>query len=240
MEQKSFLDRIFPDMGLRPLWLTVLSALCLVVYRYHGGLRACPEWFVPWGRSLTGIDSNLFHRFGWYHLSAFVVLMLVPLFVCRIAGMKPTDLGLSPRKAGTEFLLVLGLWVAFLPAAWVLSGTEPFARYYPRLPQAEKDASLFLAYEGLYLVKWIAWEFFFRGFMLFGFKKDLGTKAVLISTIAYVLMHFGKPEAEVFASLAAGFILCWIALRAKSIWPGVALHWLVATSLDFFASTWWR
>jgi len=236
----SFLDRIYPGMGGRPVWLTVLSALCLIVYWHHGSQRACPDWFVEWSRATTGIEATRFHEHGWGHLSAVVVLMLVPLVVCRIAGMRPTELGLSIRGARREIILVLAMWAAFLPVVWLMSRTGSFQRMYPRLPQAEQDVGLFLAYEGFYFVKWVAWEFFFRGFMLFGFKRDLGSRAVLVSTIPFVLMHFGKPEAEVFASLAAGFILCWIALRSKSIWPGVILHWLVATSMDFFASTWWR
>ena len=76
--------------------------------------------------------------------------------------------------------------------------------------------------------------------MLFAFAKDLGSKSVLVSTIPFVLMHFGKPQAEVYSSVAAGFILGWLAWRSRSIWPGVILHWLVATSMDFFASRWWR
>jgi membrane protease YdiL (CAAX protease family) len=64
----------------------------------------------------------------------------------------------------------------------------------------------------------------------------MGSRAVIVSTIPFVIMHFGKPQPEVYGSLAAGFILCWLALRSNSIWPGVLLHWLVATSMDVFAA----
>lgn len=239
-KRTSALERVFPGMGFRPLWLTLVSALCLIVYWHHGSRSACPEWFVERSRAFWGIEPLRFHEHGWSHLTAVAVLMVVPLVVTAIARISPLELGLSIRGAKRELLLVLGLWAAFLPVVWYMSGTASFQRMYPRLPEAETDAALFLTYEAFYFVKWVAWEFFFRGFMLFGFKRDLGTRAVLVSTIPFVLMHFGKPEPEVFASLAAGFILCWIALRSKSIWPGVLLHWLVATSMDFFASTWWR
>jgi membrane protease YdiL (CAAX protease family) len=239
-DRTSLLDRVYPGMGWRPLWLTVTSALCLVVYWHYGSRSQSPEWFVEWSTGLWDIEVLRFHEHAWGHLSAVVVLMALPLLVACLGGYRPLDLGLGVRGAKREILLVLGLFAAFVPVVWLMSGTEAFQRTYPRLPQAETDAGLFLTYEGFYLVKWVAWEFFFRGFMLFGFKRDIGTRAVLISTIPFVLMHFGKPQAEVFASLAAGFILCWIALRSKSIWPGVLLHWLVASSMDFFASTWWR
>ncbi len=53
-------------------------------------------------------------------------------------------------------------------------------------------------------------------------------------------MHIGKPEAEVLGAVVAGLVLCYLAMRSRSIWPGVLLHSLVASTMDFFASTWWR
>jgi membrane protease YdiL (CAAX protease family) len=43
-----------------------------------------------------------------------------------------------------------------------------------------------------------------------------------------------------FSAFLAGLILCYIALRSKSIWPGVFLHSMVATTMDFFAAAWRR
>jgi membrane protease YdiL (CAAX protease family) len=240
MSVTKLMDRVFPGMGWRPLVLALVTMLCLVIYVHHGGGRACPEWFMAWSRELWGIPFARFHQHGWRHVSAMVLLMILPLGVCAALGFRVMDLGLSVRHSRREFLLVLVLWAAFLPVVWLFSSTDSFVRTYPRLPQAEHDMMLFFLYEGFYLVKWVAWEFFFRGFLLFGFHRDMGSRAVLFSTVPFVLMHIGKPEAEVFASIAAGFILCWIALRSRSIWPGVLLHWLVATSMDFFASQWWR
>ena len=80
----------------------------------------------------------------------------------------------------------------------------------------------------------------FDGLFIHPFQKDFLSRAVLLSTLPFVVIHFGKPELESMGALLAGLILCFIALRGKSIWPGVLLHWLVATTLDFFASTWWH
>ena len=135
---------------------------------------------------------------------------------------------------------MLALWLIFVPVIWYFSSTPSFAAYYPRLKAARADAGLFFLYQAYYLVKWTAWEFFFRGFMLFGFRRDLGASAILISTIPFVIMHVGKPEAEVFSAFVGGMILCAIALKSRSIWPGVIIHSMVATTMDFFASTWWR
>lgn len=234
---RPLLERIFPGMGVRPLWMSVLAALCLVFYFHEGRPSRCPRWFLDLSLAVTGVEARLFHHHLWAHVSAVVILMAVPLLAGFVLeGWRPAELGLSARGAKREFLLVIGLWIAFLPVVWWFSGTEAFLQKYPRLPEARGNLRLLLAYDGCYLVKWIAWEFFFRGYMLLGFKRDFGNRAVLVSTIPFVLMHFGKPEAEVYGALPAGLILCAIALRARSVWPGVLLHWLVASSMDFFAA----
>ncbi|MHC4492235.1 MAG: CPBP family glutamic-type intramembrane protease [Planctomycetota bacterium] len=234
---RALVERLFPGMGVRPLWMSVLAVLCLVFYFHEGRPSQCPAWFLNLSLAFTGVEARIFHHHLWAHCSAVVILMAVPLLACFVLeGWRPSELGLSARGAKREFILVIGLWLAFLPVVWWFSGTDAFLQRYPRLPEARGNLQLLLAYDGCYLIKWIAWEFFFRGYMLLGFKRDFGNRAVLISTIPFVLMHFGKPEAEVYGALPAGLILCAIALRARSIWPGVLLHWLVASSMDFFAA----
>lgn len=56
----------------------------------------------------------------------------------------------------------------------------------------------------------------------------------------FVVAHWGKPEAEIFGAIAAGFILCRLSLSGKSIFPGMLLHFLVAGSMDFLTCTFWR
>ena len=129
------------------------------------------------------------------------------------------------------------LFAAILSAtALVFAASGTFAGAPPKV----SSLRLYLLDEGFYLVKWVAWEFFFRGFMLFGFGRDFLHRSVLVSTIPFTIMHFGKPELEALGALIAGLVLCYIALRSKSIWPGVLLHWLVASTMDFFASDFWR
>lgn len=237
---RRFLADFRPDFGWRPVALAATASWALILYWYHGSTRDAPRWFIDWETRLTGIEVELFHRHGWAHAMAVALLLVVPLIVARLAGMGPRDLGLGIRGAGREVILVLGLWLLIVPVIWWASTTPGFATYYPRLGAARTDAGLFLAYQAHYLVKWTAWEFFFRGFLLFGFRKDFGDASIVISTIPFTIMHVGKPEAEAFSAFLGGFVLCLIALRSKSIWPGVIIHSLVATTMDFFASSWWR
>ena len=123
--------------------------------------------------------------------------MLVPLLICWVGeGWTPRDLGFRVKGAGPEVLVVLGLWAFMIPIVWALHDQPGFNTTYPRLRASESSAELFFLFEGMYLVKWMAWEFFFRGFMLFAFRKDFMDRAILMSTIPFTLMHYGKPELE--------------------------------------------
>ena len=238
---EQLVDRAFAGMGWRPFYLVSVGSLALVAYTIVGRKSAPPSWFVAASRALTGIESLGFHRHGWAHLSALVILMLVPLLVSYWGERwGPRFLGLSLRGSAKEFVVVTVLWLLFVPVIYIAAGTPSFAKTYPRLRAIETDAALFVAYQAYYLVKWTAWEFFFRGFLLFGLWPDMRGRAVLVSTIAFTAMHAGKPPAELLGSFFAGLILCFIAYRGRSIWPGVFLHSMVATTMDFFGSSFWR
>jgi membrane protease YdiL (CAAX protease family) len=237
---EAVLERVYPGMGWRPLWLSALATWAFVLYYHHGQPRVAPAWFIELGTGLTGIEVVGFHQHGWAHLTAVLLLFLIPMGICWLAeGWTPVDLGFRVRGTKREFLIVLGMWLTFIPVIWLFSGTEAFDRTYPRLGPAETDAALFFYYQAFYLVKWTSWEFFFRGFILFGFEHDFGIKAVLVSCIPYALVHVGKPEMEMISAFLGGLILCAIALKSRRLWPGVFLHSTVATTMDFFASAWW-
>ncbi len=228
-------------MGWRPLYLSAFATWAMVLYHHHGGTTNAPDWFIDLCIDHTGLALVEFHQHLWAHLSAVVLLMIAPLILCFYAeGWTPRDLGFRVKGALPEIGVALGLWLAVVPFVWWVHDQRSFQAVYPRLEAADTSMELYFLFESVYLVKWIAWEFFFRGFMLFAFQKDFMRRSVLISTIPFTLMHYGKPELEMASAVIAGLILCFIALRSRSIWPGVLLHWLVASTMDFFASSWWR
>ncbi len=239
---ESIVQRLFPGMGWRPLYLTAVATWLMVLYHHHGSQYEAPTWFIEASRDLLGIELLELHQHLWSHLSAVVLLMLIPLALCWLAeGWSPRELGFRVAGTGRETLVVLGMWAVMVPIVYLIhESSASFQATYPRLRAAETSLELYLLFEGFYLVKWIAWEFFFRGFLLFGLARDFMSRAILVSTIPFTLMHYGKPELEMASAMIAGLILCYIALRGRSIWPGVLLHWLVASTMDFVASSFWR
>jgi len=226
-------------MGIRPVYLTVIATALMILYWYLSKSSYMPDWFLELSREWTGVGGKAFHARLWSHLTCLVLLAIVPTVLTGITDrMSLGELGLGVRNAGREFIIVTVLYVLFVPFVLYFSTWPGFQKTYPRIHLASTSVQVFVLFHLLYLIKWAAWEYFFRGWMLFAFKRDFGTRSVLISTIPFALMHYGKPQIETLSAIAAGFILCWLALKGRSIWPGVLIHAAVSTTMEMFAARW--
>ena len=91
------------------------------------------------------------------------------------------------------------------------------------------------AWEGLYAAQFVSLEFFFRGFILNGLRRALGSNAIFVMIVPYCMIHYGKPMPETLGAIGAGLILGTLALRTRSIWGGVLIHISVALTMDVLA-----
>jgi hypothetical protein len=71
--------------------------------------------------------------------------------------------------------------------------------------------------------------------MVHGLKKYAGFYSVIIMTVPYCMIHFGKPMGETFAAIFAGIALGTMSLKSRSIALGVFLHYSVAITMDMAA-----
>jgi membrane protease YdiL (CAAX protease family) len=88
------------------------------------------------------------------------------------------------------------------------------------------------------------WEFFFRGFLLFGLQKTFLRTwgAVIAQALVFMLLHWAwkdhnqasKPSLEVLSAFPGGIILGVLALRTRSFLYGFLAHWAISMTLDLF------
>lgn len=201
------------------------AALGMTVWFYAA--RVLPS-FVPscstaMGRSMIWAGSIL--------LGQLFIPILVVKFVMR---ERLRDYGLNCRLAMSELPMYLGLLVFVLGLVWLCSGLPSFQAKYPLfLPSAGKGFWLqFWLWEVVYLLSFIAVEFFFRGFLIHGLKQRFGFSAVFVAMMPYCQVHFGKPLLETLGSIVAGVALGFFSLKSRSILPGVIVHAGVALGMD--------
>src|SRR5439155_23413116 len=121
-----------------------------------------------------------------------------------------------------------------VPLVALCSGAERFQDVYPfyRIHSRDQVGAEFVRWEVLYALQFVALEFFFRGFIVHGTKHRFGAYAVFVMVIPYCMIHYHKPMPEAFASIVAGVGLGLVSLVTRSIWPGAALHIMVALGMD--------
>lgn len=231
----------------RRTWIHLaVGAVSLTVFWYYGRSDSYREYF---GSPPADLDSLWpLVPFGYFALGAVLYRMGIPFLVARLAyGLSFRDLGVPFGRVtpvGDEPGRVKGVgWiylVAFLAIAPALVLASHGPDYLAKYPLARDIISPeqgiwivhFLVYEALYGLVFVSGESFWRGYLTFGMERDLGLYGLPLMLVPYVTGHFGKPFSETLGAIVAGSLLGFLALKHRSVWLGVALHYGVALSMD--------
>ena len=202
----------------------ILAATMLAVVNYHGSL------------GLPASDPR--QLFVWFGVNV-VCLFVVPALLVVVFW----------KRNLAEFGLQLGNWrwwlkpalmflAVMIPVIVIASRWPSFQDYYPRYGWARHDLRAFLLSEAGWLAYFFAWEFFYRGFLLFTLAPRLGTLAIFIQMLPFVMTHFPKPEAEAFSAIIAGVALGAMSYYGRSCVGTWLLHWTVAALMDAMVVIW--
>ncbi|UCC38973.1 MAG: CPBP family intramembrane metalloprotease [Candidatus Aminicenantes bacterium] len=214
---------------IKPTVILILSALLPTIHRYFGSI----EFMRQASPSMSDFDTA-FYMFG----TAFLLMGILPLAIIHFVFREPLK----------TYGLQLGDWRKGLPVAAILfiliagfmlypsSQTGEMSEFYPFDKSAGDSVFAFVRFEALRgVLFYTAWEFFFRGFMLFGLRRYLGDwMAICIQTIPSCLWHIGTPTGEIFASILGGILFGVFAIRTRSILWAFLLHWLIGIGMDLF------
>jgi membrane protease YdiL (CAAX protease family) len=210
--------------------ILILTPILLMIWVYHGKQANFDHIFGFYGRWQD------FYAALYEWLSAFLLMFWVPYFVVRVIfkkRLRDFGLRLGDIRSGLRIVLIMipfMIWMSYVGSAGADMQTE-----YPLAKSTMDYLPMFVLAEASYLLYYIGWEFFFRGFMLFGLEEKFGPAiAILIQTIPSVIVHIGKPGNETFAAIGAGLVGGYIAIRTRSIYYPLLLHVLVGISTDVF------
>ncbi len=212
------------------LW-SVSVLLVLLIFR--GGFPT-PGSFNPEWSSVRSTDLG--GRIYWA-LWGFVFYLAVPFAIIGLVFREsPARYGFRIYLTKRTILIYAGLVIIMLPALFWAGTQDVFLRKYPFVKNLTGDWEVIVLWETIYLARFIALEFFFRGYLLFGLEKKFGTaNAIAISVIPYSIMHFAKPFPEAMGAIVAGAVLGIVALRTRSILGGAIIHCTIALSMDLLA-----
>ncbi|MGD8780488.1 MAG: type II CAAX endopeptidase family protein [Ignavibacteria bacterium] len=176
-------------------------------------------------------------EFIYWFVGDFIVFFVIPaLIIFFLFKEKITEYGFSFReyKLGLSFSVIAVLLMIVI--VWFISSNEVFSVQYPYYDAARYNWTEFLIFETALLLYVFAWEFIWRGYMLFGLEKKFGYYAVLIQMLPFVILHNGKPAIETFGAIIGGIALGILALRTRSFLYGFIIHFSVMFSIDLISS----
>ena len=209
------------------------SAICLTSWHLFGNYAF---WLKHPTQAISfGYDPAIAAGI-WMLISTFTLLAIIPILIVKLVlREKLADYGV--RLGNLHFAAICSLLV--IPLVVIIgygSAQSPeFQAMYPINPVARTSATALVWHLVGQLFWYAAWEFHFRGVLQHGVEKSCGiSTGIWIQTLASTLAHFGKPGAEVFASILAGVLWGALAWRTRSLLAGFFQHWLLGASLDFF------
>ncbi|HRU23200.1 MAG TPA: CPBP family intramembrane metalloprotease [Candidatus Latescibacteria bacterium] len=217
-------------LRVREIRTLAVGTLILLLWQYFGYPFTYSEMIADktgeWRYDL--IAPNLY----WTATNV-ILLLLLPLALeaSQAKGsLRSFGLGIGDWRLGCA--ASVGGYVIMVPFIALAASRPDFQATYPLNQNSLLSHELFWVYEASYLLFFVGWEFFFRGYWLFTLEPALGMAAVAVQTVPFALMHVGKPFPEAIGSVFAGLFLGMLALRTRSIWYGVFLHAAVAGTMD--------
>ena len=143
---------------------------------------------------------------------------------------KPWDYGIRIGRWKQAIIITA---VCLAAMAGILYGVTRRPDFYSYYHKSHIDWPDLLLNAALYM---FAWEFLFRGYMLFGLEKSIGKSAIFVQAIPFVLLHIGKPFLETLACIPGGFIFGYVAYRIRSFLPCFIIHFGIYAMMRFFTN----
>jgi membrane protease YdiL (CAAX protease family) len=184
--------------------------------------------------TITIVSTLLLIVDAYHHLTPskfwdrFILYLIIPLLVILLVFRE------NPREYGFS----LGDWKAGLVITMTgILMMTPIILYLGKLNSGMVAYYKVYAY-GLPWTTFLnlfGWEFFFRGWVLFGYARKFGPEAMWLQAVPFALAHINKPEVETLSTIFGGFAFGWVAWRTRSFLYPFLIHWYIATLIILVA-----
>jgi hypothetical protein len=232
-----------PESDREATVVLLTATVLLLVFSYWGRAgyyngSGLVEWV---SRNIGGVfeDHPRVGGYLWWGLSSLGLRLLLPVgIIVWVLKRRPVEFGYRFRGIKKHLPWYLAMYAVMLPLLFWASSFESFRTFYPFYDRAAEGGTAFWLYEFGYVLQFVGLEAFFRGFLTFGLLRRFGMLSIVVMTVPYTMIHFGKPMQEATVAIFAGLVLGYLAIRSRSFVPGVFLHVGVALTMDLLVL--WR
>jgi len=178
---------------------------------------------------------------------------VIPFGTMILMGNSFKDMGLRRSQVKLSGLWTVFFLLGFAVVAALNAFAGPMSDFYPysnhiKVMAAQGDWWIVPVHFLLYiLLYYLPWEFLFRGIMIMPYIRILDkvkglnpreAQILMISIASFqaipsAMIHIQHPFPETIAALPFGIFLGYLAVKTRSIIPGLVLHIVTGITLDF-------
>ncbi|MFW6218512.1 MAG: CPBP family intramembrane glutamic endopeptidase [Bacteroidota bacterium] len=196
--------------------------------------------------SESGKISNYFHSKYKDYQSLYHVLFtritgvlfygIIPVITVLFLKIPFTETGLNSQNLTFTLTWAAGLSFLMIIINLLSGKNETNLKMYPQIRlEVWSKGTLVVS-----MLSWIAYlfayEFMFRGYLLFLTYHELGAAgAIIINTSLYALVHVPKGIREAIGAVPLGIVLCILCLISGNIWIALVTHVSLALSNEWIS-----
>lgn len=162
--------------------------------------------------------AKAYDRFIFY----FIIPMIIIFLIYRES---PAEFGFRIGDWRKGLVWTVAACAGMAVILWFVARTPAMQSYYEA---KAPESTGFLVY--ISAVELFAWEFVWRGFMLFGLARVLGPgPAIFLQAVPFAFMHLGKPELETLSTIFGGAAFGFIAWQSDSFLYPFLIHTFIVS-----------
>ena len=183
-----------------------------------------------------GTNHNSAYRITFNRLFAILIYGIIPFFILFFdENNKLIEFGLNFKNSK-----IGGIWILILCSILVLINylnrkNSDNIKLYPQIREKKWTIKLIIISALGWTLYIFAYEFMFRGFLLFSCFYAFGIwPAIIINIGIYSLTHVPKGMKEAIGAIPLGLVLCLLTLKSGSIFAAFIIHITMALSNEWF------
>ena len=211
--------------------LAVILGLFVYFYFYASGFYK-KKFIQRIGDEKTKVNYILFERF-----IGFIFFGVIPLlFVIFILDSDISAFGISSENFLQSLYWTIGLSPILILLSYLNAKKKDNLLEYPQIRTTIWNKKLLIISAVSWVLYLLAYEFMFRGFLLFISERNFGLwPAIILNVAVYSWAHIPKGHKETIGAIPFGLVLCLITLQTGTIWVAFMAHVILALSNEWFS-----
>ena len=208
------------------------SSIGFVIYYYVISLKEIKKVFISGDEKESNTRHIIFSRmFG-----VFIFGLIPSIYVFFFTDVLFKDLGLAILPPQRQSLWMIIMVITILSINYMNGKKKDNLMMYPQIREKEWTMELVIVSALSWIIYLFAYEFLFRGILLFSSFRLFGYwPAVLINIGIYSLVHIPKGAKEALGSIPFGLILSVLVLSTGTFWIAFFVHIILALSNEWFS-----